>query len=224
MARPCRGAVTGCNRVGRPLKDVQARLRALRAGRHPTSGIELEVARQAPRSVPARPGHDRERSRSLRRAVACRNLIAAINGVDPDTQNGIVSSAGVGANARQRGRRSYVPTTNRAALCQLLIAASSSEGAAAYSAVQSGSDRDSFQGGIVWCAAVLLCIVCVATAHWLLNTASGLHSLRALEQLRHRDRTHSDSDGNNFVKDASEIVTAIDFGRAGTIQKPVRPC
>ena len=31
MARPCRGPVAGGNRVGRPLKDVQARLRALRA-------------------------------------------------------------------------------------------------------------------------------------------------------------------------------------------------
>ena len=33
LARPCRGPVTGGNRVGRPLKDVQARLRALWAGR-----------------------------------------------------------------------------------------------------------------------------------------------------------------------------------------------
>ena len=86
LARPCRGPVAGGNRVGRLLKDVQARLRALRAGRHPTSGVELEAARPALPSVHARPSLGRERSRSQRRANACRRLIAAITGVEPTPQ------------------------------------------------------------------------------------------------------------------------------------------
>ena len=80
LARPCRGIVNGGTRVGRPLKDVQARLRALRAGKHPTTKIALNTRSQARAGACAPSSRDRERSRSARRAYACKSLIAAING------------------------------------------------------------------------------------------------------------------------------------------------
>ena len=147
LARPCRGPVTGGNKVGRQLKDVQARLRTLRAGRHPTSGIELDAARHALPSVPARSGHDRERSRSLRRADACRNLIAAITGEDPAPRPAAANSADASASTRQRSRRISAPATRRAALCQLLLAAASTDRAAAFDVEGRGGDCGAAHSG-----------------------------------------------------------------------------
>ena len=130
LARPCRGSVAGGNRVGRPLKDVQARLRALRAGRHPTTGIALEAARPAHPCDYVRPSLGRERSRSRRRANACRMLIAAISGVEPTPQLDAERPTATGADAPRRGRRIAAPSARRAALCQLLIAAASTDSAA----------------------------------------------------------------------------------------------
>ena len=121
LARPCRGAIAGGNRVGRPLRSVQARLRALRAGRHPTSGISLEVARPARLNDHALPCHDRERSRSRRRASACRMLIGAISGAEPTPRLDEGRPTGLGADTLQRSRRVAAPSARRAAFCQLLI-------------------------------------------------------------------------------------------------------
>ena len=125
------GATMPRPRELRLLKDVQARLRALRAGRHPTSGVELEAPRHVHPSIHARADRDRGRSRSQRRADACRSFIAAITGVEPTPQPSAASSADASASTRQRSRRVSVPAARRAALCQLLIAAASTEGAAA---------------------------------------------------------------------------------------------
>ena len=48
-----RGAVAGGNRVGRPLRSVQARLRALRMGKHPVTGAAIDAA--LPPSKPSSP-------------------------------------------------------------------------------------------------------------------------------------------------------------------------
>ena len=145
LARPCRGPVAGGNRVGRLLKDVQARFRALRAGKHPTSGVELESARPAHRSDHARTGPGRERSRSQRRANACRRLIAAISGVEPTPQPDAERPASASASVRQRSRRVAAPAARRSALCQLLIAAASTDSAASCSTEWSGGS---------WCGTI----------------------------------------------------------------------
>ena len=129
MARPCRGPVAGGNRVGRPLKDVQARLRALRAGRHPTTGVELSpVIPVCPRPS-SRDGPRRERSRSQRRADGCRRLIAAIGGGELAPLPVAESAASTEAGVRQRCGLSSAPADRRAAMCRLLIAAASEGGA-----------------------------------------------------------------------------------------------
>ena len=129
MARPCRGPVAGGNRVGRPLKDVQARLRALRAGRHPTTGVELTpVIPVCPRPS-SRDGPRRERSRSQRRADGCRRLIAAIGGGELAPLPVAESAASTEAGVRQRCGLSSAPADRRAAMCRLLIAAAGEGGA-----------------------------------------------------------------------------------------------
>ena len=133
MARPCRGPVAGGNRVGRLLKDVQARLRALRAGRHPTSGVELAPDMPTHPRPSLRDGPRRERSRSQRRAEDCRRLIAPISGVEPVPLPVAESMASTETGVRQRSGRSAAPVARRAALCQLLIAAASADVAASCS-------------------------------------------------------------------------------------------
>ena len=118
LTRPCRGTVSGGNRVGRPLKDVQARLRALRAGKHPTTKADLDAGNHARLETRATASRDRERSRSARRAHACKSVIAAINGEATPRRydGGAPRQQGTAHCYRQAGNA--VPYAHRGRHCQ----------------------------------------------------------------------------------------------------------
>ena len=111
LARPCRGAVAGGNRVGRPLRSVQARLRALRLGKHPVTGATIDAVLPPSGTGGSRSGHadgvgqervDRERSRSRRRAVACKALVDAIHEGLPKMQIDRFPASSGSSGATQR--------------------------------------------------------------------------------------------------------------------------
>ena len=166
LARPCRGPVTGGNRVGRPLKDVQARLRALRAGRHPTTKVVLDTGRHSLSGAGAQSSRSSDRSRSVRRTNACSNLIAAINGEVPAPQGGAANGACTSASTRRSGRLAHAAATRHASLCQLLIAAASADGAAALDEYADRNGGHRYMEGMSWSttglAAVALAAVMVA--------------------------------------------------------------
>ena len=106
-ARACasRGAVAGGSRVGRPLRSVQARLRALRLGKHPVTGATIDAALPPSSTGGSLSGRtndgqvrvDRERSRSRRRAAACD--VTRAGGGGGGQHVGSTTAAGMAATA-----------------------------------------------------------------------------------------------------------------------------
>ena len=155
LARPCRGTVSGGNRVGRPLKDVQARLRALRAGRHPTTRVDLDAGAHARTGTPAAGHPGRERSRSSRRAHACRSVIAAINGEDPPSCRHPSGASASTTDVRRGGRVPHPTTVRQAALCRMLVIAATASEAAAMRTHEGSSAHLLGAGGLWWITAGL---------------------------------------------------------------------
>ena len=127
--------------MGRPLKDVQARLRAMRAGKHPTTKLDMDNGEHTRIGTPAAVHPGRERSRSARRVHACRSMIAAINGEDPPPRVHTPGAVASSAVVRRGGRAPHPASVRQTALCRMLIAAATASEAAA-SRTHGGANND----------------------------------------------------------------------------------
>ena len=130
----------------------------------------------------ARVENGRDRSRSLRRADACRNLIAAITGERLAPRPSDAGATSVVASTRRRGSCSTLPAVRRKALCQLLLAAAGSNEAAAYGTEVERNNQILCVRCAGWAAALLVCICYL--------TMVGVQRFRRSKPRHHVARAH----------------------------------